>query len=99
MGSALTGLYCRLADRQRFDFHYLRRPISWNQEERPVSSTNLRDDQIESAAGIRQPRCPNCGVAMWLVRTDHHFTGEPIESDRLHFECRACGEAAIIPAL
>jgi predicted RNA-binding Zn-ribbon protein involved in translation (DUF1610 family) len=99
MGSGLTSLLCRLADRQRFEFHYLRRPISWNQEERPVSSTNLRDNQTDSAAAIRQPPCPSCGVDMRLIRTDHHFAEEPIESDRLYFECRACGEAAIIPAL
>ena len=99
MGSALTSLFCRLADRQRFDFHYSRRPIAWNREERPVSSANLRDDPIESAAAIRQPVCPNCSMNMQLVRTDHHFAEDPIESDRLYFECRACGEAAIIPAL
>ena len=99
MASALTSLFCRLADRQRFGFHYSRRPVSWNQEERPVSSANLHDHDVASAVAIRQPACPNCGVDMRLVRTDHHFADEPIESDRLYFECRACGGAAIIPAL
>ena len=62
-GFRLTGLFCRLADRQRIDFHYLRRPISSNQEERPVSSTNLRDDQMAGAAAIRLPELRHGYVA------------------------------------
>ena len=64
-----------------------------------MGSANRRDDfsDVESTA-IHHPACPNCGVKMWLIKIDH-FAGLPPESDRQHFECKACGASAVLPPL
>jgi hypothetical protein len=45
-----------------------------------------------------QPRCPSCGVAMWLVSIQHFADGNPTK-DRLHYECKVCEAKAVIPPL
>lgn len=44
------------------------------------------------AAFYAHPRCPDCGVAMWLVRV--LATAE--REEQLDFECKACGQMTII---
>jgi predicted RNA-binding Zn-ribbon protein involved in translation (DUF1610 family) len=38
------------------------------------------------------PPCPQCGVAMWLVRVSPTADRE----EQLNFECKACGEMTIV---
>lgn len=44
-----------------------------------------------------RPHCPSCGVPMWLVEVERRHG--PYHTDRLHFECKVCETAAIIPPL
>jgi predicted RNA-binding Zn-ribbon protein involved in translation (DUF1610 family) len=44
-----------------------------------------------------RPTCPRCGVAMWLREVQHN--PGPHNTDRWYFECKVCGDAAVIPPL
>ena len=44
------------------------------------------------------PRCPTCGVPMWLTSIQHYADGDRTK-DRLHYECKACEGKAILPVL
>jgi hypothetical protein len=35
---------------------------------------------------------------MWLVRVEHHVSGDPTQ-DRQHYECQACEAKAVLPPL
>ncbi len=53
---------------------------------------------VNPSPEIKHPACPACSVPMWLVRVAEGV-GPDRTQDRLHFECKACGATAIIPAL
>jgi hypothetical protein len=44
-----------------------------------------------------RPMCPSCGVPMWLSEVRHN--PGPHDTDRWHFECKLCGDKAVIPPL
>ena len=44
------------------------------------------------------PRCPVCGLPMWLIRLDHLVPGEP-HKDKLHYQCQVCEAKAVLPPL
>jgi hypothetical protein len=46
---------------------------------------------------VRHPRCPECGVPMWLTEIEH-LSVNPVKQF-LHFECKVCDSKAIIPPL
>ena len=62
------------------------------------SASPLRTNLGSEDAVINRPACPNCSVKMWLIKIEH-FVGLPEESQRQHFECKACGATAILPPL
>jgi hypothetical protein len=41
---------------------------------------------------LGHPRCPDCSVAMWLVRVSQTVDRE----EQLNFECKACGAITIV---
>ena len=44
------------------------------------------------APQLAHPRCPDCSVAMWLVRVSQTLDRE----EQLNFECKACGATTIV---
>ena len=43
----------------------------------------------------RQPRCPTCGVPMWLAHIDRLPQSEA-PGDRYYYECIACDSEAVL---
>jgi hypothetical protein len=45
---------------------------------------------------VRHPRCPECGIAMWLTEVAY-LSGNRVKQF-LHFECKVCDSKMIIPS-
>jgi hypothetical protein len=56
-----------------------------------VSDTVVQPDATPAPT---HPRCPDCAVAMWLVKVDRHVLRG--DDDRLHYECKACGSTVTL---
>jgi hypothetical protein len=63
-----------------------------------VSRLRLDPPPLPEPSSAWHPRCPACGVPMWLVGVQHFADGDPAK-DRLHYECKACDAKAVLPSI
>jgi hypothetical protein len=64
-----------------------------------LRETAMSDIEVAGlrASHPKHPRCPACGVPMWLVGVQNYVDGNQ-RRDRLHYECKACEAKAVLPS-